>query len=79
MNYCPFCEIVTDDPHGQIERTFVTSVMITPLEPVTPGHKLFIPMLRVPDATSYPDGNWMKLQTERWYGFTPFTPLRSLS
>lgn len=47
---CVFCDIATCDPHSQVEVRIRESVVITPLNPVVPDHKLVIPMRHVEDA-----------------------------
>ncbi|MEO5949732.1 MAG: HIT domain-containing protein [Candidatus Saccharimonas sp.] len=47
---CVFCDIATFDPHTQVERRWPQAVLITPLNPVTPGHKLVIPSVHVAHA-----------------------------
>lgn len=51
---CPFCVIVADDRHGQIERWDDGCIVITPLDPVVESHKLVIPVTHVEDATTDP-------------------------
>lgn len=53
-NGCVFCRIIAHDPEGQIERRLHRCVLITPLNPVTPGHKLVIPVTHVENATESP-------------------------
>ena len=50
MTGCVFCTIARDDPDGQVEQHVGDSVVITPLHPVTPGHKLVIPREHATDA-----------------------------
>ncbi len=40
---CVFCNISQQDSSGQIEYKYEHSFVITPLNPVTIGHKLIIP------------------------------------
>jgi histidine triad (HIT) family protein len=47
---CPFCVIVHEDPHDQIEHEVLNSIIITPLNPVVEGHKLIIPRIHIEDA-----------------------------
>ena len=51
---CPFCGIVHHDLAGQVERRLYRCVLITPLNPVTPGHKLVIPVKHVESALDSP-------------------------
>lgn len=51
---CPFCRIVQDDPEGQVELEVGSSIVITPLNPVTEGHKLVIPFAHVADLAENP-------------------------
>lgn len=54
MNDCVFCNIVKNDPHGQILRKRVGTVVFEPLNPVTPGHLLVVPTSHVKDASEIP-------------------------
>lgn len=54
MSDCVFCEIVRDDPRGQILRYHGASVVFEPLNPVTPGHLLVVPVRHVQDASTAP-------------------------
>ena len=51
---CVFCTIANDDPHGQVLDRWPDAVLIEPLNPVTPGHRLVIPLVHVADATTDP-------------------------
>lgn len=49
---CVFCQRVT---RGEYEPTWLEKVVrFEPLNPVTPGHMLFVPKPHVPDAASNP-------------------------
>jgi histidine triad (HIT) family protein len=52
--HCVFCRIVTKDERRQIEWRGRDSVVITPLGPVVPGHRLVIPRIHVSDAFASP-------------------------
>lgn len=51
---CVFCRIAGGDPDNQIEAAYGKSFLITPLNPVTPGHKLMIPKRHVRDLSERP-------------------------
>jgi len=47
VDSCPFCRRIED---GAVERTSVRDVVtFEPLNPVTPGHRLFVPVSHVHD------------------------------
>lgn len=52
---CVFCEIVRQPPGGEAIAFDQDVYMFAPLNPVTPGHRLFVPYEHVEDAASYPD------------------------
>jgi diadenosine tetraphosphate (Ap4A) HIT family hydrolase len=52
---CVFCQIAGPDPRGQVEWRGHDSVVITPLSPVVPGHRLVIPRIHVRDAFENPN------------------------
>lgn len=47
---CVFCKIAIKDERCQIEWRGRDSIVITPLGPVVPGHRLVIPRIHVSDA-----------------------------
>lgn len=51
---CPFCRIAEHDPDAQIMRVVGDAFVIEPLNPVTPGHLLVIPIKHVADAAQDP-------------------------
>jgi histidine triad (HIT) family protein len=51
---CVFCDILRHDINEQIELAFDDSVVITPINPVVPGHKLLIPDTHVCDIADNP-------------------------
>jgi histidine triad (HIT) family protein len=51
---CPFCRIAEHDPDAQIEVVVGDSIVITPMNPVVPGHKLVIPITHVESAAADP-------------------------
>lgn len=55
MTTCVFCKLIEQ---GKYERGWgievLEDVLITPMNPVTQGHKLIIPVEHVHDAGSYP-------------------------
>ncbi|MDN5769222.1 MAG: HIT domain-containing protein [Humibacillus sp.] len=51
---CSFCRIASFDPQGQVLHRSARSVVIEPRNPVTPGHRLVIPVQHVADATTDP-------------------------
>ena len=54
LDECVFCQIAQTDAHGQVEWHGQDSVVITPLHPVVPGHRLVIPRVHVRDAAEHP-------------------------
>lgn len=55
---CPFCQIAAGWIDAKILCTWMATttpaLAIEPLNPVTPGHALIIPMAHVPDFTTHP-------------------------
>lgn len=51
---CVFCQIIVQDKRNQVEWRGRDSVVITPLGPVVPGHRLVIPRVHVQDAFEHP-------------------------
>lgn len=51
---CVFCQITGPDKRLQVEWRGRDSVVITPLGPVVPGHRLVIPRVHVSDAFEHP-------------------------
>lgn len=51
---CPFCVIARSDPHGQVLQRGHGCIIIEPLNPVTEGHLLVIPMQHINDAAVAP-------------------------
>lgn len=51
---CPFCKIARSDPHEQILQRTGGCIVIEPLNPVTKGHRLVIPMQHIKDAAVAP-------------------------
>lgn len=49
---CVFCEIVAERAPAEVVGRTRDTVLITPLNPVTPGHVLVIPREHVPDAAA---------------------------
>lgn len=54
MSDCPFCAIVNDGAPVHPIAHWPNVWAITPLNPVTPGHVLFIPTVHVEDFTTDP-------------------------
>ncbi len=54
MPGCVFCDIIHNDSQNQVEAVIGNSVVITPLGPVTPEHKLVIPRIHISDITVNP-------------------------
>lgn len=52
---CIFCDIVAGREQAEVIRQATSSVIITPLNPVTLGHVIVISHAHVPDYTSNPD------------------------
>lgn len=48
---CPFCRRVED---GDFDPVSPGTVSFVPLDPVTDGHRLFLPRAHVPDAMTFP-------------------------
>lgn len=51
---CPFCDIVAGEAPATIVRNFGPAIAIEPLNPVTPGHVIVLPIDHVPDALADP-------------------------
>lgn len=51
---CVFCRIADGDEPAEVLKTWPDALMITPLAPVTPGHRLVLPRRHVPDAATDP-------------------------
>jgi histidine triad (HIT) family protein len=58
-NGCPFCQIAAGWLTAEVICSWMATTMpalaIRPLNPVTPGHMLVIPMAHVPDFTTRPE------------------------
>ena len=54
MSNCVFCDIVIGESPAIMLREYFTSIVITPLNPVTPGHVLVIPKIHAKDFSSSP-------------------------
>ena len=52
---CAFCDIVFEQAPATIVRRWGDSVAFVPLNPVTPGHLLVVPVLHVRDAIEAPE------------------------
>lgn len=52
---CPFCDIAMGINTKPIVRVYPRAVVLTPLNPVNPGHVLVIPKVHVPDASYAPE------------------------
>lgn len=50
-NDCPFCARIA---HGEYDAGNQWAVTFEPLNPVTPGHRLFVPRTHVEDALTRP-------------------------
>ena len=63
---CPFCDIIAGRLPVTIVRAWLDGLAIVPLNPVTKGHLLVIPMRHVEDFTSDPDlsGRMMTYESE---------------
>lgn len=57
LTACVFCDLINQREYDDRERDVVTFV---PLNPVVPGHRLFVPVLHVRDAMEKP---WVTAQT----------------
>jgi histidine triad (HIT) family protein len=63
---CPFCLRIE---HGEYERTKLPSVVrFEPLNPVTPGHMLFVPRRHVTSAIESPPHFGACAEAAAWYG-----------
>lgn len=52
---CPFCDFIHGDaPKPRRYERLACGVMFEPLNPVTPGHMLFVPFMHVEDAITRP-------------------------
>lgn len=55
VNSCIFCRILRGDaPEPENFETDKTVASFTPLNPVTPGHRIFIPRMHIQDAAESP-------------------------
>lgn len=52
---CVFCSIVAGSASATVVHRWDDAIAITPLNPVTPGHVLVIPVEHVSDATVNPE------------------------
>lgn len=52
MNDCVFCQIIAGTAPATVKAEYHHSIVIEPLNPVTPGHLLVIPRKHMPDFTS---------------------------
>lgn len=63
---CPFCQMVLD---GTIEQIGASGVFhFEPLNPVTPGHRLFIPAFHYEDAAEAPGATGSVFEWASWWG-----------
>jgi len=51
---CVFCRIVTGEEPATVIRRWPTAVAFAPLNPVTPGHTLVVPVTHVRDVAENP-------------------------
>lgn len=51
---CIFCQIVAGTEPAEVARRWNDAIAIVPLNPVTPGHLLVIPLAHVKDFTTAP-------------------------
>jgi histidine triad (HIT) family protein len=64
MAECPFCARITGHAYDAGDQWSVT---FEPLNPVTPGHRLFVPRTHVADALAYPEITGYVMQyAARW-------------
>ena len=65
MSNCPFCERINDGDASLLEH-FWDTVHFEPLNPVTPGHRLFVPV----DHTEHPDHDAVAeaFSAAEWWG-----------
>ena len=62
---CPFCQLVMDN---QVEQIGVSGVYhFEPLNPVTPGHRLFIPAFHYEDAAEAPSATGSVFEWVAWW------------
>ena len=65
MSDCPFCERVERREYMRVDDHVV---MFEPLDPVTPGHLLFLPRRHVTDAAADPATAGAVFAAAAWYG-----------
>jgi histidine triad (HIT) family protein len=64
---CVFCEIVKNKDAKGFKKHGYTTVSFIPLNPVTPGHRLFVPVTHAFDAGDSPVGAAMAVNwAARW-------------
>ena len=51
---CAFCEIVAGIAPATVVRRWPEALALVPLNPVTPGHLIVVPVIHVKDLTSDP-------------------------
>ena len=62
---CPFCQLVMAN---QVEQIGVSGVYhFEPLNPVTPGHRLFIPAFHYEDAAEAPSATGSVFEWAAWW------------
>lgn len=65
---CVFCEIVAGESPADVVYNAPHVLGITPLNPVTEGHKIFIPKQHVSDAIDDPGITAITMREASWYG-----------
>lgn len=64
-NGCPFCQKVLDGSAEQIGASGVYH--FEPLNPVTPGHRLFVPAFHYEDAKEAPSATGVVFEWASWW------------
>lgn len=61
---CPFCERIRN---GQYEVTHIGEIVkFEPLNPVTPGHMLYVPVMHVKSARMSPEQTGLAMEAAAW-------------
>jgi histidine triad (HIT) family protein len=75
---CVFCRIVNREAPADVLVESEVAIAIKPLDPVTPGHVLFIPRRHVMDAAEDPELTGLVMEfASRWAAGHGWSPVRS--
>ena len=79
---CVFCDKIAagGDEHGPVMDTAdAGTVMFEPLNPITPGHMLFVPRGHMPDAAEHPWVTGKTAQVAAAYAFVMAEPFNLIT